>query len=154
AAPSSWTQEIPQPRSARSLVRLSVEPANVVLSGAGACQQFVVTGHYADGSVEDLTASAGITVDRSDLLRIEGSVVHANGDGAAQVTATSGGLQVATRVTIKNTGITPLLSFRNDVMPIFSKGGCNAGTCHGNFNGKNGFRLSLRGESPAFDLDS
>jgi hypothetical protein len=44
------------------------------------------------------------------------------------------------------------VSFRNDVMPIFSKAGCNAGTCHGNFNGKNGFRLSLRGENSDFDL--
>src|SRR5262249_55921757 len=27
----------------------------------------------------------------------------------------------------------------------------NLGTCHGNQNGKNGFKLSLRGEDPAFD---
>ncbi|MFO0967618.1 MAG: DUF1549 and DUF1553 domain-containing protein [Gemmataceae bacterium] len=45
-------------------------------------------------------------------------------------------------------------SFRNQVMAVFSRAGCNMGTCHGNFNGKNGFRLSLRGENPAFDLDA
>ncbi len=43
---------------------------------------------------------------------------------------------------------------RNDVMAVLSKGGCNQGTCHGNQNGKNGFKLSLRGEDPAFDLAS
>src|ERR1051325_3555081 len=43
------------------------------------------------------------------------------------------------------------VSFRNDVMPVLSKGGCNAGTCHGNKNGKGGFKLSLRGQDP--DLD-
>ena len=42
--------------------------------------------------------------------------------------------------------------FRNDVMAVLSKAGCNQGTCHGNFNGKNGFRLSLRGQDPDFDL--
>src|SRR3989442_529986 len=42
----------------------------------------------------------------------------------------------------------------SDVMPILGRAGCSAGTCHGNFNGKNGFRLSLRGENPAFDLAS
>ena len=44
------------------------------------------------------------------------------------------------------------VSFRNDVMAVLSHGGCNAGPCHGNQNGKNGFKLSLRGEDPAFDL--
>src|SRR5205807_2108155 len=43
------------------------------------------------------------------------------------------------------------VSFRNEVMAVLSKGGCNQGACHGNQNGKNGFKLSLRGEDPAFD---
>src|SRR5438067_7206884 len=43
-------------------------------------------------------------------------------------------------------------SFRHDVMAVLSRAGCNQGTCHGNQNGKNGFKLSLRGEDPAFDL--
>ena len=45
-------------------------------------------------------------------------------------------------------------SFRLDVMPVLSKAGCNMGACHGNLNGKGGFRLSLRGEDPAFDYVS
>src|SRR4249919_1575120 len=44
------------------------------------------------------------------------------------------------------------VSFRNDVMAVLSKGGCNAGACHGNQNGKGGFKLSLRGEDPVADL--
>ena len=43
------------------------------------------------------------------------------------------------------------ISFRNDVMAVLSKAGCNAGTCHGNKNGKGGFLLSLRGQDPAED---
>ena len=42
-------------------------------------------------------------------------------------------------------------SFRNDVMAVLSKAGCNAGACHGNKNGKGGFKLSLRGEDPNND---
>jgi len=45
------------------------------------------------------------------------------------------------------------VSFRNDVMAVISKAGCNAGTCHGNANGKAGFKLSLRGQDPEFDFD-
>ncbi len=44
------------------------------------------------------------------------------------------------------------VSFRNEVMAVLSKAGCNQGTCHGNQNGKGGFKLSLRGQDPAADL--
>lgn len=43
------------------------------------------------------------------------------------------------------------LSFRNDVMPVLSKAGCNLGTCHGNARGKGGFQISLRGQDPDAD---
>src|SRR6058998_2641585 len=43
------------------------------------------------------------------------------------------------------------VSFRNDVLAVLSKAGCNAGTCHGNKNGKGGFKLSLRGQDPDID---
>ena len=46
------------------------------------------------------------------------------------------------------------VSFRNDVMAVLSRAGCNQGTCHGNQNGKNGFKLSLRGQHPDCDLDA
>ena len=44
------------------------------------------------------------------------------------------------------------VSFRQDVMAVLSKAGCNLGTCHGNQNGKGGFKLSLRGENPDADF--
>ncbi len=43
------------------------------------------------------------------------------------------------------------VSFRRDVVQVLSKAGCNAGACHGNANGKGGFKLSLRAEDPAAD---
>jgi hypothetical protein len=44
------------------------------------------------------------------------------------------------------------VSFRHDVMAVLSKAGCNSGPCHGNQNGKAGFKLSLRGEDAELDL--
>src|SRR5437867_9859266 len=46
---------------------------------------------------------------------------------------------------------TASVSVRNDVMAVLSKAGCNSGPCHGNRNGKGGFKLSLRGEDPDAD---
>ena len=55
------------------------------------------------------------------------------------------------RSTIAGSRAAPV-SFRNEVMAVLARGGCNQGACHGNQNGKNGFKLSLRGESPEFDF--
>jgi len=46
-------------------------------------------------------------------------------------------------------GPTPL--FRRHVTAVFSRLGCNAGTCHGAVKGQNGFRLSLFGADPGLD---
>lgn len=43
------------------------------------------------------------------------------------------------------------ISFRNDVLPVLSKNGCNSGGCHGALAGKGGFRLSLFGYNPEAD---
>src|SRR6201987_1101808 len=44
------------------------------------------------------------------------------------------------------------VEFRRDVIAALSRAGCNSGACHGSPQGKNGFRLSLRGHDPDLDL--
>jgi len=43
------------------------------------------------------------------------------------------------------------VSFRNHVIPVMTKMGCNSGACHGAAAGKNGFKLTLRGYDPETD---
>jgi hypothetical protein len=136
------------------LTGLTLEPARVVLGGSKARQQLLLTGSYADGSVRDLTRTVPLRSDHPDRVRVEGSIIRAVGDGEVHITALARECTARITVLVKDSGRSPALHFGTDVMPILSKAGCNAGTCHGNFNGKNGFRLSLRGENPAFDLDS
>ncbi|HQR05688.1 MAG TPA: DUF1549 domain-containing protein, partial [Gemmatales bacterium] len=46
------------------------------------------------------------------------------------------------------------VSFTNDVMPILTKAGCNAGVCHAKAGGgQNGFQLSLLGFEPDEDYE-
>jgi hypothetical protein len=44
------------------------------------------------------------------------------------------------------------VDFERHIMGLLSKAGCNSGSCHGSFQGKNGFRLSLFGYEPAMDF--
>jgi hypothetical protein len=46
------------------------------------------------------------------------------------------------------------VSFRNEVVPILTRLGCNSGACHGSAAGKNGLKLSLRGYAPELDHDA
>ncbi len=46
------------------------------------------------------------------------------------------------------------ISFLNDVLPVLTKTGCNAGACHGSQYGKGGFKLSLLGYDPELDYRS
>src|SRR5687767_6247659 len=47
----------------------------------------------------------------------------------------------------------PAIDFRNDIEPILSRHGCNAGGCHGKASGQNGFKLSLFGFDANYDHD-
>src|SRR5471030_3134600 len=42
-------------------------------------------------------------------------------------------------------------TFRNEVIPILTRVGCNSGACHGALAGKGGMKLSLRGYDPDAD---
>ena len=44
-------------------------------------------------------------------------------------------------------------SFRNHVIPVLTRMGCNSGACHGAAAGKGGFKLTLRGYDPEADFN-
>ena len=56
-----------------------------------------------------------------------------------------------TGVTLPTGSVLKEVDFERHVMGLFSKTGCNSGSCHGSFQGKNGFRLSLFGYEPSLD---
>src|SRR4051812_49032732 len=57
-------------------------------------------------------------------------------------------------VTLPGDVAIPKVDFERHVMGLLSRTGCNAGACHGSFQGKGGFRLSLFGADPAKDYAS
>ena len=46
------------------------------------------------------------------------------------------------------------VDFENDLMPVFTKFGCNAGACHGAAAGRGEFKLSLFGGDPQADYEA
>jgi len=135
------------------VVRVEVVPAEVVLTGARARQQLAVSGFGTEGSVCDLTDRARFTVEPPGVAAVSPTgVVTPLGEGTGSIRVDAPGRTARVSVRVEKPGHAPQVSYRLDVAPLLSKAGCNMGACHGNLNGKGGFRLSLRGEDPAFDL--
>ena len=130
---------------------LTVEPANLVLSGPRSMQQLVVTGKYADGAIRDLTPFASYTIDQPVVALDQTGFTVAAKNGTATLTISAGGQSTKLPVTVKEMEKPNPISFRKEFIGALNVGGCNSGACHGTPSGKNGFKLSLRGYDPAAD---
>jgi hypothetical protein len=62
-----------------------------------------------------------------------------------------GPLATAGPITLPNGDRIETVNFERHIVPLLSRLGCNAGACHGSFQGKGGFTLSLFGHDPDID---
>ena len=134
--------------------RLEVEPSAIRISGAGGRQQVAVTAIGSDGSVRDRTTEARFRVEPSGVAAVStDGVVTPVADGEARLVVEADGLYAEASIRVVEARRVKPASYRLEVAPLLSKAGCNSGLCHGNLNGKGGFKLSLRGDNPDVDLD-
>ena len=137
---------------ATNVVSLAVHPAKVTLTGRDAASQLIVTGTLADGRARDLTGDAAYDVADKSTVRVtpSGRVIPL-ASGATTVIVRHGDRSVTVPVAVEAVTDDLPINFGNQIVPIFTTLGCNAGTCHGKASGQNGFRLSLLGFEPEVD---
>ena len=106
---------------------------------------------YSDGITEDVTDRVKFSISDESILSRDGNTILGVGDGVAAIEARFEDFEQT--VTVKVIGNTndPTISFANEIVPVLSKVGCNAGSCHGAARGKDGFQLSLYGFDPDGD---
>lgn len=127
----------------------------LLLRGADARQQLVVTGQYATGQNRDLTRKVTYEAAPAGIVQIEESgLVTPVADGEAKITAkTADGIAGTAAVKVEGFKDQIPINFPNQIVPIFTKLGCNSGGCHGKASGQNGFKLSLLGFEPGEDFE-
>lgn len=140
--------------SGAELVGMEVSPAGIHLRGGYDSVQLLVTGLLKTGDRVDVTRmvemkATGPQVKVTPLGRI---LYESAGHTELQIQL---GKQVV-KVPVATGMLDPdqVTSFIKDVSPVLSRLGCNQGTCHGAKDGKNGFKLSLRGYDPLYDVRS
>ncbi len=142
------------PKDAK-IVTLEAEPKEVALKKWTDSAQIIVTARLATGEALDVTRLAKLELSgfsKSAATVSAGGVVLPKANGGVTVKASFAGKSVS--VPVKVTGIVKELEtdFIRDVNPVLTKAGCNQGTCHGAKDGKNGFKLSLRGYDSEYDV--
>ena len=138
------------------LVRIEFESIGATsLVGQNARKQLLVTGVYSSGQKHDFTHDVTYSVDAGNVLRVDkDGLVIPLADGSATITATeSSGKSATIAITASRCAEELPVNFENEIVPIFTKLGCNAGGCHGKADGQNGFKLSLLGFYPEEDYE-
>lgn len=116
-------------------------------------QQLFVT-FSQDNNDVDVTRQVEFTVHPENVLQIDATgLVTPLADGDAVIKAKQGDQTAEIKVNVSGFGNPLPINFRNQVVPIFSKLGCNGGGCHGKSGGQNGFKLSLLGFYPEDDYE-
>ncbi|MEO2022065.1 MAG: Ig-like domain-containing protein, partial [Pirellulaceae bacterium] len=132
-------------------VRLEVHPTSIQLTSPRQFRQLVVTAHYADGQLQDITRVAEFVSSNPQVAEVEKGIVRPRGDGTGELLVKAGGQEVKMAVQVTGQKSTEVVSFGYETLAALSKQGCNAGACHGSPSGKGGFRLSLRAFDAALD---
>ena len=138
----------------QKLASLSVQPASIDLSHRFAYVQLVATGKLDSGETLDVTRMAQAKFSADVATLSANGLVQPKADGAGTLTLAIGGQTLAIPVKVSGIARDYAVDYVRDVAPIISRSGCNAGTCHGAQQGKNGFKLWLRGYDPIFDVRS
>jgi hypothetical protein len=131
---------------------LVILPERTVLRGQGARQQLMIERRVDGSFVGPETGDAKFSSANAQVATVdETGLVTAVGDGRAVLTATVEGRSITTVIEVERASAKYPVSFRNHVVPVLTKAGCNSGPCHGAAAGKNGFKLTLRGYDPELD---
>ncbi len=151
-APKLDPSALPRPAEIQSL---TIQPTAIKLKGVDDAQQLVLTATLANGKIQDLSSVAGYSVSDGKVARVTstGRVLPV-ANGSSEVSVTFAGRTVKVPVTVQSCDINLPINFGNQIVPIFTKLGCNSGGCHGKASGQNGFRLSLLGFDPELDYAS
>ena len=133
------------------IVALQAFPEMIQLEHRMDYRQLVLLVRLASGEVVDVTRLAQLTSPAQFAEISSRGIVRPLHDGVEELQFTFGTHTIAVPVHVQGASVQREVSFLRDVQPAFSKMSCNAGTCHGSKDGKNGFKLSLRGYDPLFD---
>lgn len=126
----------------------------IVLRGQDARWQLQLTQHTNTNIAHDRTTAAQYRIEPSHVARIssEGLLTPLE-NGSAIIKARYENQTAEIAVKVQQMEHPLPVNFSQQIVPLFTKFGCNGGGCHGKASGQAGFRLSLLGAEPQEDYE-
>jgi Protein of unknown function (DUF1553)/Protein of unknown function (DUF1549) len=141
--------------AATEVQALAAYPPSIALRGGEDSSQLVLTANLPGGRVQDLTGDVKYEVAKNAIVRVTASGrVIPLANGTTEIVAQYGTHRIKIPVRTEAVGQDLPINFGNQIVPIFTKLGCNGGGCHGKSGGQNGFALSLLGFVPEMDFQN
>ncbi|HVS40445.1 MAG TPA: DUF1549 domain-containing protein [Gemmataceae bacterium] len=152
SGPKQDLAPLPKPAEVQSF---TASPEKIALQNADDAQQIIVTAGLIGGRLQDLTGDVQYTVADEKVAKVTpaGRVLPV-ANGATTIKATYGDKTITIPVTAANCDVNLPINFGNQIVPVFTKLGCNSGGCHGKASGQNGFKISLLGFDPELDYNA
>jgi hypothetical protein len=143
---------LPAPGDIKSL---HIHPNRIALKGIDDAQQLVLTAELINGQLQDLSGDVKYETANPKIVRVTSTGrVLPLANGATEITAVYGDKTITVPVTAASCDVNLPINFPNQIVPIFTKLGCNSGGCHGKASGQNGFKISLLGFEPEVDFNA
>ena len=133
---------------------LSIFPKEVTLATPESRQQLLAEAQLETAQADWTRLAAWSSSNPSVAIVSPTGLVTPRSDGETRITASKDNMTASLTVKVRNAKSAFTWSFKNHVMPVLTKTGCNQGACHGALAGKNGFKLTLRGYDPEVDFDT
>lgn len=156
----SWqfgSNEEPRPEKISDKLKiqsLQLTPEKISLSDPSQYAQLIVMATLESGDVVDVTRQVAYRYDPAFMKVDRFGLLHPLSDGQQKLQVELSGLSASADVEMNCQQEAIPADYVQRVTPILSKLGCNQGTCHGSAQGKAGFKMSLRGYDPLFDIRS
>ncbi|MFP6901940.1 MAG: DUF1549 domain-containing protein, partial [Opitutales bacterium] len=131
---------------------LEVSPTRVEISHPVDYAQVILTAKLNGGAQADVTRMAKWRVESGVGQVSKRGLFTPTKNGDGKIVGEYAGKRVEIPIKIAGFDKPYVPDYVRDVNPVISKLGCNAGTCHGSKDGKDGFKLSLRGYDAVLDI--
>jgi hypothetical protein len=129
-----------------------VTPATVTIAPGDPGVQLVATRNETAHGRRNASAKAW-KVEPEGIVTVDaGGYITPLAPGKASILATFESGNVEVPVVVEGSA-DRAWDFGEDIVPIFTRAGCNTGGCHGKASGQNGFQLSFLGYDPQGDYD-
>lgn len=150
---TSCSRELPpDPLPPPAFKSLKVFPETLELTAGGAGHHLLMTGVRTNDFECDVTGITRFHSSNPEVASVNAlGLVQPHQPGRVLIHGEAAGMRTFAHVEVAAAPASRQLSFTRDVLPVLTKAGCSAGSCHAKAEGQNGFKLSVFAYDPKSD---